>query len=240
MITIAAVNVGNYRGMGARYVNALFSGCARNLTVPFRFLCFTDDATGLHPKIAPVSVPQDTIPNGHDGVYYKLAMFRPGAFTQGDRVLFIDLDTVILSNIDDIASYRGPFAMLRDPCRQHALNSSVMAWEFQQHHCEIWRKWMDAGYPPQRWGDQGWISDRIPAAVRLQDVFPTRIRSFNIECRRLPPHPPTWPWLQIRWRVLKYRLFSVPYPQGASVVYFHGEPKPDNCHIAWVQQAWRA
>ena len=51
MVTIAAVNVGNYRGMGTRYVNALYRGCTRNLTIPFRFVCFTEvSREGTRPR----------------------------------------------------------------------------------------------------------------------------------------------------------------------------------------------
>lgn len=236
MITIAAVNVRNYRGTGARYVNALYGGCVRNLTVPFRFVCFTDDASGLHPKIEPSAVPRDIIPSSRHGVYYKLAMFRPGAFTPGERVLFLDLDTVILTNIDDIASFGGSFAMLRDPWFPDAVNSSVMAWEFRPHHHDIWRKWVDAGYPSQPAGDQGWISDHVADVVRLQDLFPARIRSFDFECRKLPTRPTR---LQLPITVLRKRLLPVPYPHGASIIYFQRDPKPDNCRVGWVRQAWQ-
>lgn len=236
MLTIAAVNIGNYRGMGARYVNALFSGCARNLTVPFNFVCLTDDANGLRPEIKPQLLDKGLVPPHLHPVYWKLALFRPGAFREDERVLFMDLDIVILSNIDDIASYAGPFAMVREPYFPAELNSSIMA--FRPRHCDLWTKWASEGFPEHRVAEQGWIADRLNnAAVRLQDVFPGRIRSFNIDCRKLSPKPPTP--MQQRLRSWHYRLFSVPYPRGASIVFFQGGLKPDNCKVPWVQDAWR-
>lgn len=218
-------------------MNALYGGCVRNLTVPFRFVCFTDDTSGLHPKIEPWATPRDIIPESRHGVYYKLAMFRPGAFTPGERVLFLDLDTVILTNIDDIASFRGPFAMLRDPWRPDAVNSSMVAWEFQPHHHDIWNKWVEAGYPHQPAGDQGWISDNVADVARLQDLFPARILSFDFECRKLPTRDRTG--LRRPLKDLKERFFPVPCPRGAGIIYFQRDPKPDNCRVDWVQHAWQ-
>jgi hypothetical protein len=238
MVTIAAVNVRNFCGVGARYVNALFGGCVRNLTVPFHFVCFTDDPTGLTKGIEPRCIPSDLIPEGLHPVFWKLVMFRPGAFTIGERVLYMDLDTIILSNLDDLAMYQGPFAMLRDPwgCSDMP-GSGIMAWECAASDHEIWNRWAEAGFPAHASGDQGVISDAMGEVVRLQDAFPSRIRSFNIECWRRPPRALSrW---ERRWYAYKLRLFSVRYPQGASIVYFHGETKPHNCNVRWVQEAWR-
>jgi hypothetical protein len=239
VVTIATMNVGNYRGMGARYVNALYRGCLRNLTIPFRFVCFTDESAGLSREVETKSLPSDLIPERLHKVYNKIALFRPGAFSVGERVLFMDLDTIILSNIDDLAAYHGPFAMLRDPTRPHALGSGLMAWEFTSDLHEIWERWVAANYPDHPWADQGWIAYVLnEKPVRLQDAFPDRILSFNVDCCGIPPKKPTP--IQELARQLKYKLFSVPYPRGASVVYFQGEPKPDNCRrVRWVQRAWQ-
>ena len=229
MVNIACVSVGNYRGMGARYVNALFRGCSRNLTVPFQFICLTDDAGGLLPGIQARIVPQGLIPSRLHPIYTKLALFRPSEFPSGARVLYLDLDMVVTGNIDAVASYSGPFAMLRDPACPSELNSSIMAWGVNGSSENIWTKWVDAGQPDSRLTDQSWIADMHPDAIRLQDVFPGRLRSFKAEC--LPPRNATF-------RRIRNRLFGVPYPDGAAIVYFHASPKPDNCPQRWVQAAW--
>jgi hypothetical protein len=63
------------------------------------------------------------------------------------------------------------------------------------------------------------------------------LRSFKAECwgRREPAKSS----LHAKWRALTARYAQVPYPVGARVVYFHGEPKPDNCRTVWVKDAWR-
>jgi len=230
VVTIAAVSVGNYCGMGARYVNALFRGCARNLTIPFRFVCFTDDDRGLEPAIGVRSVPPRL-----DGWYNKLALFRPDAFEVGERVLYIDLDTIVLGNIDDIARYDGPFAMLANayvpgvPCQ-----SGIMAWEAGRH-ANIWDEWSASGFPTVPGGDQEWIQHRVSGAVTLQSFFPGRLLSFKYECAKLAsPRNRRDAELKALWA----RYVRVPYPSGASIVYFHGQPKPHNCRSRWVGDAW--
>jgi hypothetical protein len=153
VLTVAALNVGNYRGMGARYVNALYRGCTRNLTVSHSFVCFTDDASGLLAEIEPRCVPV-----GLDGWYNKIALFRAEAFPSGTRVLYFDLDTVILGNIDRLAAYEGAFAALSDPGLPSIINSSIMAWEAGRY-CDVWTRWAEESFPKVPGGDQEWIFD---------------------------------------------------------------------------------
>src|SRR5574343_1175030 len=97
--------------MGADYVNRLYDMVIRNLPEGYkgRFICFTDDPTGLHEGIVVKSLPE-----GLDGWWNKLYLFSPDAFESGERVLYFDLDTAIVSKLDDIAAYKGDFAILRD------------------------------------------------------------------------------------------------------------------------------
>lgn len=50
------------------------------------------------------------------------------------RVLYIDLDTVIVGSLEDVAGYAGPFVALSvrnmaNERRETGLNSSVMSWD---------------------------------------------------------------------------------------------------------------
>ena len=82
-----------------QYVNKLYNAVKRNLTLPFRFFCFTDftdliDFSGFEKDI--IFFPIDI--EGKQNIK-KMMMFKPNAGLTG-RVLAIDLDTVIISNID--------------------------------------------------------------------------------------------------------------------------------------------
>jgi hypothetical protein len=95
---------------GAVDVNLLHRGVARQLTDPFRFVCITDDAAGLAPGIATVDLaalraelPAERIARGK---WQKLTMFRRGLFPDDARVLFLDLDSVVVRPLEPF------FAML--------------------------------------------------------------------------------------------------------------------------------
>ena len=84
-------------------VNTLRAMVARHFHVEHRFLCVTDDATGLDPAIEVVPLWDDfaQVRNPHGGhqpsCYRRLKVFaRDIATILGDRFVCLDLDTVIV------------------------------------------------------------------------------------------------------------------------------------------------
>lgn len=215
MLNIVCVNAGNYLGRGAEYVNNLFDMVARNLAEGYagRFLCFTDDPSGLDPHIG-----FRELPNGLMGWWNKLYLFSPGLFEDGDRVLYFDLDTVITGRLDEIAAYSGEFAILKDFFRQQGwashelpLQSAVMAWAAGTN-TNLWTDYVDSGFPTIPGGDQAWIASRDPKVEFWQDLFPGLFVS--------------------------YKVTGGAVPSKASVVCFHGEPRPHQVTTGWVPKVW--
>jgi hypothetical protein len=173
MLEVACVKVGTR--YSAEYVNVLFDMVRRNLPAGFpgRFVCFTDDATGLDPLITVREIPKDLAGRGW---WAKLHLFSPAAFEKGTRVLYFDLDTVVCGPLDAIAAYQGPFAILRDAYRKDGLQSSVMAWEAGTAG-RLWARWLMSGKPDIEGGDQAWIEQTLREYTILQDVFPDKFRS---------------------------------------------------------------
>jgi len=217
------VNAGNYCGMGAEYVNRLYDMVSRNLPEGFeaRFICFTDDATGLNEGITAKPLPVE----GLTGWWNKLALFKEGVFDNGDRVIFFDLDTVIVSKLDDIVKYDGPFAILRDFYRPGGLGSAVMAWEVSVAYHQIWDNWNCDGRPEIPGGDQAWLElfFTIDGPLRryntltyniLQDLFPDNFVSYKVHAQH-------------------------GIPKGARVVCFHGIPRPHHVIGNWVEKVWK-
>jgi uncharacterized Rossmann fold enzyme len=207
MLHICCIRAG--AAFAPAYVNNLFDMVRRNLADGFEgeFVCFTDqnDAldSGIKVRPLPVNLP---------GWWSKLGLFRPGVFPDGDRVLFLDLDTLITGRLDELAAYDGPFAILRDFYRPDGLQSAVMAWRAGECH-EIWNGFVAEGCPTiDVGGDQVWIERTQLGAVRLQDAFPGLFVS--------------------------YKLIKGP-PDKASVVVFHGEPRPHEIKEGWVPEVWK-
>jgi len=204
VLTIACVKWGTL--YGPEYVNILRNMVARNLPAgyEFRFVCFTDDPTGVEGETEP-------LPKGITGWWNKLYLFK----ALMGRVLYFDLDTVICGPLDDIAAYEGRFAVLQEfgtEAGTKKYGSGVMAWSGD---CSaIWTRWNEAGRPTPARGDQEWIETVVPEAQRWQDLFPGKFQSFKVD--RLWNQFPT-----------------------ASVVCFHGVPRPHQVLAGWVPRIWK-
>jgi len=149
----------------------------------------------------------------HDwpGWWSKIEMFRPGLFD--GPVLYLDLDTVIVGDLSDVASYRGAFAMVSDFYSPHRLASGLMSWSPSRETERIYGEFADA---PQVWadwagrgGDQVYIGHVLGDVDRWQKLVPGQIVSWKADC-------------------------GDGVPEDARVVCFHGKPRP------WETDLWAA
>lgn len=207
MLNVVCVNQGNYLGRGAEYVNTLASMVGRTLPTEHKFICFTDDPEGLDEGIE-----VRPLPAGLTGWWAKLYLFSKEAGLDG-RVMYFDLDTVIVGSLEQIAEYQGEFAILSDFYRPKGYGSGVMAWEGGTLS-HIWEYYDEAGRPNIQGGDQAWIEKIQDNADRWQDLYPGAFVSYK-------KHAQEWP------------------PADAAVVCFHGEPRPHEYPSAWVEQTWK-
>src|SRR3546814_284220 len=100
---------------GAEFVNILHSMVSRNLTLPFRFVCFTDDATGIKSGIECLPMPHVPLPEAiKDRPWRKLGTFAPGLGGLEGPTLFLDLDLVIIDNIDCFFQHPGDFCIIEN------------------------------------------------------------------------------------------------------------------------------
>lgn len=92
---------------GPEYVNRLAAMVRRNVLKPTRFVCFTDDATGVDDGIELHPLPEINIPDRVAWTpWRKLSVWQyPLAGLEGD-VLFLDLDLVITGSLDDFFDYK--------------------------------------------------------------------------------------------------------------------------------------
>lgn len=201
---------------GPEYVNILFDMVRRNLSdgYPGRFVCITNDPKGLDERIEVLPLPADL-----ERWWGKLYMFKRGLFPDGERLIFMDLDTLIVGNLDKLAGYQGQFATLEDFMQPQRLGPAIIAWEAGAFAASIWEEWVSEGKPRHPMGDLWWLNNlnqgRFPKMVdKLQKVFPGDFCSFKRDCKTT-------------------------FPKGAKVVCFHGEPRPHNCQEEWVQRCWK-
>ena len=205
MIAVTCVQVGNYGGCGERYVRALKAMVRKNLTLPHSFYCVTD---------APVEgVKCIAADPDLKGWWQKLYLFREGLFDE-ERALFFDLDTFIVRNIDELASYDGDLAMLGDFWVSNMIASGVMAWNTKKTGY-LWEKYVEQGKPQPNdgsLGDRWWIQQNCHTCDILQHYFPDAFVSYKSSCVEA-------------------------VPRTASVCCFHGHPRPHEA-TGWAHNEW--
>lgn len=213
-ITFVCLKAGD--AYGPEYVNILFDMVRRNLRegTPGRFVCITDNPTGLHEAIETIPLPADL-----ETWWGKLYMFKRGLFADGERCIFMDLDTLIIGSIDELVAYDGQFATLRDFYYPQQVGPAIIAWEAGEFAATIWNEWVTDGKPRNPMGDLWWINNldqgRFAKEIDiLQDKFPKMFCSYKADCHPYPPN-------------------------GTKIVCFHGQPKPSNCGSEWVDNVWK-
>jgi hypothetical protein len=196
----------------ATWVSRLQRGVARHLGLPHRFVCLSD-----------VEVPCERIPlmNRWPGWWSKLELFRPGIF--GGRVLYLDLDTVVVGSLDAIASHPHHFTMAHEYYRPEQFCSTAMAWDgscdfgiMAAFNLDLIPRYTKR----ERIGDQAFIEETLQTRGvpidTFRDLFGEHsVSSYKVhECAKGPP-------------------------AGAVVVAFHGKPKPHQITSGWVPSAWQ-
>lgn len=204
---------------GANYVNNLRRGVARHLKRPHRFVCFTDDATGLDPEVEAFPIPEIDLPKHvAKSPWRKLGLFRDDLPVRGPS-LFLDLDLLIVGPMDDFFDYEpARIPIIHNWVERHKVfkrrpevgNSSVFRFEAGQCGFVVEQYLREKDWAVKTfWPPQTYLSHCIrPKMVYWPDAW---VRSFKRHCR------PAFP----------FNYFRVPQiPEGARIVVFHGWPHP--------------
>lgn len=197
------------------YVDRLQAGVSRHMRAEHEFRVFTPP-------------PLDEYLTKEKGCFARLRAFDPEWQTSqgihpGDRIVCIDLDTIVTGELDSLFDGQEPFKILlganaSNPCR---VNGS------------IW--YVDAGYRPDVWSDfsleaaakipqfsfpddQGWMDFKMPDAAGWQVGATSGIYAFQ---------KPGWPK-------------GDALPKNARIVAFPGWRDPSKfTHLDWVKEHWR-
>lgn len=148
MRTVACVKAGPL--YSAHYVNVLHAAVARHLDQPYRFLCLTDDASGLAEGIEVAPLTPKRV-----GWWNKIDLFKPGQFD--GRVLYIDLDQIIVGPLARFFDVRGIIYLTDWGWKTHSYGSGVMVWDAGEHE-NVWRNYTPDVAKRHR-GDQDWMTE---------------------------------------------------------------------------------
>jgi hypothetical protein len=227
MLTVACVWVRGHVPFGVEYVERLHAMARRAIGRPFRFVCLTDRPDALPAGVEPVVISH---PKALKGWWAKVQLFNPERFT--GRVVYLDLDVILVGSLDDVIDYPSPFALA-----PHAgtfegkdglavvkrFNSSVMVWDVAWP-LQVFTRWTPA-VAERLWGDQDWIGEVCPEAQTMPAAWFPRLSQCLCPPDPRSDDPPDWRGV----------------PPGARVVLCK---KPKNVEAARrypaVAQLWRA
>ena len=211
------------------YLRNLYNMVERNLTVPYRFVCFTD-STVLHKQREFRGKDIDFRQfKRHDfeGWFNKLQLFSPESKLEGDT-LYMDLDVVIMKNIDELATIGESknFVGMNDFNPSSGLfNSSIMRFN-NQYHSIIWKEYLKR-------------KTEFNNAHGDQDIISAIIKSHEDTIAFPDSWTQSYKWLNRKGE--RYHIDKMTYEQdlNAKVCVFHGNPNPDESQQEWVKELWK-
>lgn len=223
----------------SKYANVLKGMVERNLSLPHRFICLTDEPEGLRPDIEVFPMPKITVPEYYDvSPWRKLGMFSEKLGDLKGKTLFLDLDIVIVDSIDEFFTYSDKFTIIENWSQigQGIGNSSVYCFNVGAHTdvLETYTNEMDRVLKEYH-NEQIFLSKKIGDI----DFWPKDwCVSFKYNCI---PGPIS-------------RFYREPaLPKGAKIIVFHGLPNPPEAieggcfgsirkytkPAPWVEKYWR-
>lgn len=202
------------------YVNALANAIKKNTTLPYEFVCLTDSTDSFDESVHKVIPLRHALP----GWWSKMELFNQPHF-RGKTIVFIDLDTVIVGNIDFLIDHHSTiFMALNDFYTLSNLGSGLMVFRgeaFNHIYAEFMRRPIHniRNIPT---GDQTFIESIIGphGFARIQSEFPNKVVSFKKHCR------------------YGNDFTNLFLPEDARVVCFHGVPKPHNITHPIIANNW--
>ena len=214
-VTVACVYWG--KKFSLDYVHNLKAAVERNTTVQHKFVCFSDRSLpGVDTKL---------LRPGYEGWWNKMQLFDP-ANKAGDRMVYLDLDTVITGNLDWLLEDRSWFMGIEDvgavnknqPHLKNRLQTGVMAWKFDPVSF-LWNEFVlgfDRIIDSFR-GDGEYLTSVINPYQRalLQHKYPGKLKSY------------------------KYDVYPNRPKEDVSIVCFHGRPSIEQAMVESITTPMR-
>ena len=207
---------------GPHYVNNLYAGAKKHLHRPFRFVCVTDDSTGLSEGIEPVPFSPNPGHPQWPSVFQKLLITADGFADLKGPTLFFDVDVIITDDIDCFFDYKP--------------GKNVIIHNWIERRKTIFRKRPDVGNSSLfrfEAGKSQYISDAFMKEkdiVLERTVYVTEQAFLTHAMEEVYWWPEEWvrSFKRHSMRIFPFNLLLSPrLPEKTKVLVFHGRPDPD-------------
>lgn len=199
---------------GPQYVNRLYKMVEKNLTLKHRFICFTDDATGIDAGVEIMPLPQVIFEDGPERGWRKLGILSSSLGDLKGQALFLDLDILILRNIDDFFKVDGEFLIIKDwDFKNYIGNSSVFRFDIGKH-ADVLKYFEENRFQIRKQfrNEQAYLSYAMMKKGILKYWDKKWCVSFKRHCLKMFP----------------INYFKAPeLPKDAKILIFHGHPNPE-------------
>lgn len=219
------------------YVEHLYNMLNRHLTPEVRLHVYTESDRPVPAHMIKHELTDWGIDRPRRAWWYKMQLFNPEH--HAGPLLYFDLDTVIVQNIDWIWQQHSTayFWAIRDfkylwRPNHNGLNSSIMWWDTRNHK-NIWETFAQQDLSTvmkQYSGDQDYISAMISQSQRkFFDI--NRVQSWRWQCLD--------GGYDFRRRRHLNPGIGTCITNNTSVMVFHGNPKPDQVTDQAVATHWK-
>jgi hypothetical protein len=257
MYNVICVKWGNK--FSADYVNRLSAMVSKNLTLPYKFFCLTEDSSGLNSNIKALPLSRPDL----EYCWNKLLVFEKDLPLDG-KVIFLDLDVVITGNIDFLftTSPEKSFLGLMDWNRPYTFNTSVYRLEVGKfpHVIEEFYEGIQNGWleKTREWDSTLKSNDKVvywdsrPASKQFLDGMNSKWKQENYVSNRVR-YPGDQEWTSNRLfankdlpansfpenLILSYKKHGKrTLPDNCRIMVFHGDPKPHQVDLWYVKEYW--
>jgi hypothetical protein len=222
-MTVACVFVKGPYPYTPEYVIRLEQMARRFLARPFRFVCLTNQPDLFRGALDTITIPH-VLPGCAEAIGYwnKLQLFNPAHHLAG-RVLFLDLDVLVVGDLSPLVDYPAPVAMVADELAREKpvhdtnsiglkihrrFNASAMAWDAGAADA-LWTDWTPA--VTRHWqSDQDWYAERLPETAampaswfprisRVKPPWPTDAKVVLVKTPKNHLAAMQWPWFAEAW-----------------------------------------
>jgi len=211
---------------GPEYVNRLHAMVSRNTKRPLRFVCFTDDPTGISSGVEIKPMPEFTLPEVmRRHPFRRMFIFQERLAELSGHVLHLDLDLLVTGSVDAFFDYapQHSFCVAENWTQigQGIGNMSVFRFEVGKHTSVYSLFMADPMAQMRKHRNSQTFVCRNVASV---EFFPANwCLSFKHSLL------PRWP----------LNFFVAPaLPSDAKIVAFTGKPDIDEARDGWSDARW--